>query len=121
VVSNHVLKRLGCVVTVAGDGQEALARLESEEFDIVFMDVRMPVMDGLEATREFRRRELTTGRHTPVIALTAGALVEERESCFVAGMDDYIAKPFTDDALRAVLERYGANSLDASNPRGLAG
>lgn len=106
IVSEHALARLGCNVTVAGDGLQALAALEAGAFDIVMMDVRMPVMDGLEATRELRRREKDQGRRTAVIALTAGALVEERESCFAAGMDDYITKPFSDESLRTVLARW---------------
>ncbi|MDR3688716.1 MAG: ATP-binding protein [Fimbriimonas sp.] len=106
IVSEHALARVGCSVTVVSDGRQALSQMESEDFDIVFMDVRMPVMDGLEATRELRQREGSDARRVPVVALTAGALVEERDSCFAAGMDDYIAKPFTDEALLRVLVRW---------------
>jgi CheY-like chemotaxis protein len=106
IVSERALARLGCEVTVAADGLEALAILDSASFDIIFMDVRMPVLDGLETTREIRKREQVLDRCTPVIALTAGALIQERESCFSAGMDDYVAKPFTHDNLRVILARW---------------
>jgi CheY-like chemotaxis protein len=68
------------------------------------MDVRMPVMDGLEATRELRRRE--GERRTPVVALTAGALRQEQQECFEAGMDDFATKPFTSDSIHGVLTRW---------------
>jgi len=106
MVSTFALERLGCLVMVAGNGVEALESWEKNPCDVVLMDIRMPVLDGLEATREIRRREASLGSRTPVVALTAGALLEERSECFDAGMDDYISKPFTDDVLRDVLSRW---------------
>jgi CheY-like chemotaxis protein len=88
-----LLERRGHVVSVAEDGQLALASLEHETFDVILMDVQMPVMDGLEATREIRQRERLTGGHTPIIAMTAHALKGDRERCLEAGMDGYLAKP----------------------------
>ncbi len=88
-----LLERRGHVVSVAEDGQLALACLEHETFDVILMDVQMPVMDGLEATREIRQRERRTGGHTPIIAMTAHALKGDQERCLEAGMDGYLAKP----------------------------
>jgi len=77
-------------VTVAGNGKEALAVLERQSFDLVFMDVQMPEMDGLEATAAIRDKEKRSGKHLPVIAMTAHAMVGDRERCLAAGMDDYL-------------------------------
>ena len=107
IVSEHFLRRLGCEVTCAIDGQKAVEITRDQKFEVVFMDVRMPVLDGLAATREIRSREAGSGQRLPIIALTAGAMAEERESCFAAGMDDYVSKPFTDDPLRTVLAKWG--------------
>jgi CheY-like chemotaxis protein len=96
-----LLKKHGHQVTVANDGREALAALESEPFDLVLMDVQMPEMDGLEATQVIRAREEETGEHIPVIAMTAHALKGDRERCLSAGMDAYVAKPIR---ARQVLE-----------------
>jgi hypothetical protein len=87
-----LLEKLGFTHRSALDGQEALDILEEEKFDCVFMDIQMPVMDGLEATRQFRERE-GEGEHTPVIAMTAYAMPGDREKCLESGMDDYMTKP----------------------------
>ncbi|MFY0072202.1 response regulator, partial [Acinetobacter baumannii] len=84
----EILTGAGVCVTVAENGAEALRRLDAEEFDCVLMDVQMPVMDGLEATREIRRRERLN--KLPVIAMTAGAMPWEREQTRAAGMDDHV-------------------------------
>lgn len=105
LVSTHALRKLGCEVVQAEDGQKALDALDAGGFDMVLMDVRMPVLDGLEATRLLRRRE-ATGARIPVVALTAGALLHEQQECFEAGMDDFASKPFTADSIRDVLSRW---------------
>ena len=97
----EALRRLGHAVTTASSGQEALALLEARAFDLVLMDVQMPEIDGLEATRRFRAME--RGRHTPVVALTAHSGREERERCVAAGMNDVITKPVTTARLAAVI------------------
>lgn len=105
IVSRHALQKHGCEVATAMDGQEALGFLATHRFDLVLMDVRMPVIDGLEATRRFRTRERGDHR-TPIVALTAGALLEERDECFAAGMDDFATKPFTAEAIEALLTKW---------------
>ena len=99
-----LLASRGHVVAVAEDGQQALACLERETFDVILMDVQMPVMDGLEATREIRRRERLSGAHAPIIAMTAHALKGDRERCLEAGMDGYLAKPVRAKELYETIE-----------------
>jgi signal transduction histidine kinase/CheY-like chemotaxis protein len=104
-----LLEKHGHMVQVAGNGREALAALEHQEFDLVLMDVQMPEMDGLEATAAIRRREQGTSRHLPVLALTAHAMKGDRERCLAAGMDGYLAKPIQErelwQALHALFPR----------------
>ncbi len=88
-----VLSKYGHEVTVANDGQEAVQALEDGSFDVVLMDVQMPVMDGFEATKLIREKEAETGERVPIIAMTAHAMKGDREKCIDAGMDDYVAKP----------------------------
>ncbi|HZV60376.1 MAG TPA: response regulator [Candidatus Eremiobacteraceae bacterium] len=102
----RLLEKRGHTVVVAENGKEALAVLEKQSFDLVFMDVQMPVMDGLQATAAIREREKKTGRHIPVIAMTAHAMVGDRELCIAAGMDNYITKPIMPDELSNILKRY---------------
>jgi signal transduction histidine kinase/CheY-like chemotaxis protein/ligand-binding sensor domain-containing protein len=101
----RTLERMGHQIVVARTGEEALAMLQSEKVDLILMDVQMPEMDGLTATREIRKRELGTQTHLPVIAMTAHAMKGDRESCLDAGMDDYIAKPINREELQQVIER----------------
>ena len=104
-VARAFLEKWGHHVTVAGSGKEALVRIEAETFDVVLMDVQMPEMDGLEATRTLRAREAETGGHVPVIAMTAHAQASDRERCVAAGMDDYVVKPVEPSALSAAIGR----------------
>jgi CheY-like chemotaxis protein len=100
-----LLERRGHTVTVASNGREAIAALESRPFDLVLMDVQMPEMDGLEATAMIRAREKQTGVHVPIVAMTAHALKGDRERCLAAGMDDYVSKPIRVRELLETLER----------------
>jgi len=111
LVARGLLQKLGCRVRVAADGQEALDALAEEDFELVLMDCNMPVMDGYEATRRIRQQP--RWKDLPVIALTANALPDERERCRLAGMDDYLAKPFHRDEMAAMLERWAQPRLDA--------
>ena len=89
----RVLQKQGHSSVVANNGREAIAIWEQQPFDAILMDVMMPEMDGLVATTEIREREKATGKHIPIIAITANAMVGDREKCLAAGMDDYISKP----------------------------
>ena len=93
------LQHQGHRVTVAGSGKEALAALETHSFDIVFMDMHMPEMDGLETTARIRQQEAGTGRRVPIIAMTANAGEDARDQCLRGGMDAYVAKPIQDKEL----------------------
>ncbi len=98
----RLLERLGYRADVAADGVEAIRALERQPYDVVFMDVQMPEMDGLEATRQICER-WPAGRRPRIIAMTANALAEDREACLAAGMDDYLAKPIRVEELVAAL------------------
>jgi CheY-like chemotaxis protein len=104
LVAKGMLGKLGCEVTVAGHGAQALDLLEHNNFDLVLMDCNMPVMDGYEASRQIRR----SGRwpDLPIVALTANAMPEERERCRAAGMSDYLAKPFRREELTTLLDLW---------------
>jgi signal transduction histidine kinase/DNA-binding response OmpR family regulator len=99
----RLLQRQGHSTVIAANGRKALAALEMQEFDLVLMDVQMPEMNGFEATAAIRQEEQTTGRHIPIIAMTAHAMKGDKERCLTAGMDAYVSKPITPDELfRAV-------------------
>lgn len=100
-----LLTRAGMECVTADNGSRAVEAWEREEFDFVVMDVQMPVMDGLTATRIIRERESGTGRHTPIIAITAHAMAEDKDLCLDAGMDDYISKPIEIDRLFYLLSK----------------
>lgn len=102
LLAKTLLRREGCVVQTAADGQEALETMKSARFDLVFMDMRMPRLDGPGAARALRAR----GDQTPIIALTANAFAEDRAACLAAGMDDHLSKPLEADALRSALARW---------------
>ncbi|MEO9221306.1 MAG: response regulator [Mycobacteriaceae bacterium] len=123
LVTEGVLHKLGFTVEIAADGRRALIALDAEEYDVVLMDCHMPEMDGFQATIELRRRESARGesgrgehdcRRTPVIAMTAGVLQEDRARCLAAGMDDFVAKPVDIDLLECALDRQ----IGAWNPTG---
>jgi TMAO reductase system sensor TorS len=113
-VAITMLHGMGCTVELVRDGQEAVKAVAKQDFDVVLMDCLMPKMDGFEAARELRRQEQASGRHVPVIALTANAMRGDREQCLAAGMDDFLSKPFRKDQLRGVIERWlGGNNAPA--------
>jgi CheY-like chemotaxis protein len=103
-VVKHLLEKLGHIVLAVADGQQVLNALERDRFDLVLMDLQMPEMDGLEATRAIRGAEGDSGRHLPIIALTAHALKGDRERCLAAGMDGYVSKPVQTSELLAAIE-----------------
>jgi CheY-like chemotaxis protein len=103
-VAVQFLERAGCACDVASSGSEAIPAVVGGAFDLVFMDCRMPGMDGYEATREIRRLE--TGRRTPIVAMTVEVLKGDRERCLAAGMDNYISKPVRSKDFVRMLRRY---------------
>ncbi len=104
---------LGCNVSIARDGNEALELLQRNKFDIVFMDCQMPFLDGYETTRRYRDLEKREGEvHLPIIALTAYAMEDDRQKCIAAGMDDYLAKPFKLLQLRNMLLKWVGNKVN---------
>src|SRR5579884_129654 len=105
-VALRLLERWGCRTHSVANGKEALAAWERKSFDLILMDVQMPEMDGLEATAAIRQKEQETGRHIPILAMTAHALEGDRERCLAAGMDDYVPKPIDPEGLFAMLTRY---------------
>jgi CheY-like chemotaxis protein len=108
-----LLRNQGHTVTAASNGVEALAAIERESFDAIFMDVQMPHMDGFQVTAELRRRERATGAHVPIVALTAHAMKGDRERCLEAGMDRYVSKPVHSAELIASLSGLPARQLAA--------
>ena len=96
------------VVAQCGDGESAVAAIHSRNPDLVFLDIQMPEMDGFEATAGIRAKEIQSGKHTPVVAMTAHAMKGDRERCLLNGMDDYISKPVDRKELAQVLERQMA-------------
>jgi two-component system, sensor histidine kinase and response regulator len=121
-VAVGMLESLGCATDSAEDGRLAIEAMNTTSYDAVLMDCQMPVMDGLTATGEIRRREQTTGAaRVPVIALTANALQGDRERCLAAGMDDFLSKPFTQQQLATLLRRWLAlRALPESERRDLS-
>jgi two-component system, sensor histidine kinase and response regulator len=107
----EMIRFFGCRVDAAANGLEAIAAYRRTQYDLIFMDGQMPVMDGYEATRRIRRDEAAASaggprRHTAIIALTGHTLAIDRETCLNAGMDDYLAKPFNMQQLKTVLNRW---------------
>ncbi|MBI3697100.1 MAG: response regulator, partial [Acidobacteria bacterium] len=103
-IAARLLRKRGYEVVVASDGKEALAALEKQRFDLVFMDVQMPHMDGFEATAAIREEEKATGAHVRIVAMTAHAMTGDRERCLQAGMDDYVAKPIRAEELYKAID-----------------
>jgi len=105
-VATKVLTSLGVSVELAVNGEEAFACARTEQFDLIFMDCQMPVMDGYAATRAIRDWEKSNGGHTPIIAMTANAMAGDRERCLAAGMDDYLSKPIKRDLIAEKLAQW---------------
>ena len=93
------LKKLVKSIDIANNGKEALDKFGTSRFDIILMDIQMPIMNGIVATKKIREIESSSNSHTPIIAITANALLGDKEECLAAGMDDYISKPFQIEVL----------------------
>jgi CheY-like chemotaxis protein len=106
-VALGILKKLGFHADAVSNGAEALRQLECAEYDLVLMDVQMPVIDGIEATRQIRQvRSVVRDRDVPIIAMTAHAMETDRQLCLDAGMNDYLSKPVSLDAVAGMLLRW---------------
>ena len=105
---SRILQKMGHTVVVANDGAAALLILSQQEFDLVAMDMQMPVMDGIEATQKIRLNELGTARHMPIVAITANAFDDDQRKCFEAGMDGYVVKPVSARAIGDEVSRVMA-------------
>ncbi len=113
VLAVQLLEKRGHTVTIACDDNEAVVATQKEEFDVILMDIQMPEVNGFEATAAIREREASTGRHVPIVALTAYAMKEDRERCLSAGMDAYITKPIRPNELFAAIESVMAKPFPA--------
>lgn len=121
-VAVRFLERMGCKVRVADNGAEGVKAWAEARFDIVLMDLQMPVMDGLTATRRIRELEGGTGRSTPIVALTANAMAGQLERCMEAGMNGFLTKPLEIARLHETLDRYGLGAaLDTGHSLSIAG
>ncbi len=116
-LADHLLRRRGHDVVIARDGREALEALNQGPFDLMFLDIQMPELDGFQVIEELRGREQAAGGHLPVIALTAHSMKGDRERCLQAGMDEYLSKPFRAAELYGVIDRVMAGRPASEPPR----
>ncbi len=105
-----LLKKKGYQVSTVSDGSYALEVMEEQKFDLILMDIQMPIMDGYEATRRIRLKEKETGEHIPIIALTAYAMQGDKKRALESGMDDYMSKPIETDKLFELIEKHLSRS-----------
>jgi CheY-like chemotaxis protein len=110
-LARKLLEKWGHTVLVAANGRKALEAIERNNFDLVIMDVQMPEMNGLEASRQIRAQEKGTGAHLPIIAMTAHAMKGDREQCLAAGMDAYVTKPIDPDLLFRTIEGAASDKV----------
>lgn len=120
LVMKRLLNKRGHRVTMVADGHSAVAAVAAGNFDVILMDVQMPELDGLQATREIRANEAGTGRRIPIVALTAHAMQSDQERCLESGMDAYLTKPINTSELDRLLNAYAAHRVD-SDTADLAG
>jgi CheY-like chemotaxis protein len=105
-VIQDILEMLECEVEIAENGQEAVKMYQKNKYDLILMDIQMPILDGYSATKEIRDFEKLEGLYTPIVALTANALVGDKEKCLGAGMDDYISKPIEFSKIEEILDKH---------------
>jgi CheY-like chemotaxis protein/HPt (histidine-containing phosphotransfer) domain-containing protein len=114
-VAARFLERLGCTVQIASNGEEGVRAYRDGEFDIVFMDQQMPVMDGMTATRQIRALEAAGRARTPIVALTANAMMGQLDRCLAADMDAFLTKPLQSAQLQEVLDRFATSAMSSRN------
>ena len=123
LIARKTLEKMGHTVTIANNGLEEVRMFSEGDFDLILTDVEMPIMDGFEAARRIRSREISPGHHIPIVAMTAYAMKEDREKCLEAGMDGYLSKPVKPDELYAVLKElfpHGKGQASAPVPAPVA-
>ena len=108
-----LLEKLGCNVEIVSNGKEAVEAAHTNKYNMIFMDWQMPEMDGLEATKSIRQDEFSSGKHIPIIAMTANAMQGDKDTCLSAGMDGYMSKPFKLDDLRNIITQYGLQDSES--------
>jgi CheY-like chemotaxis protein len=109
-----MLRKLGYSAHAVANGREALVALSGPtSYDLVLMDCQMPEMDGYQTTQAIRKQEQNTGKHIPIVALTANALKDDEQKCLMSGMDDYLSKPIRKSALAEVIHRWVSTAKDA--------
>jgi two-component system, sensor histidine kinase and response regulator len=121
LLASRLMAALGFEVVTAANGALAIEAIGRQAFDVILMDCQMPVMDGYDATLAIRRLESRAGKRTPVIAVTAYALDGDREKCLAAGMDDFLAKPYSLSDLRRKLKRWVRPASQATSALNLSG
>jgi CheY-like chemotaxis protein len=119
LVMTRLLRKRGHQVTVVSDGRSAVEEVSRHDFDVVFMDVQMPVLDGLQATGEIRDIEARTHRRVPIVALTAHAMQGDKQQCLDAGMDDYLTKPISPAELDRILGLHTRTEVAAAVANGM--
>jgi CheY-like chemotaxis protein/HPt (histidine-containing phosphotransfer) domain-containing protein len=120
-VARRLFEQMGYHIDIAGDGVEAIEAIRQHPYDMIFMDVQMPEMNGLEATQRVREIEKESGKSASIIiAMTASAMAGDREKCIQAGMDDYLSKPVRPEAVQVAIERWGPLARKA-HPKPVAG
>jgi signal transduction histidine kinase/CheY-like chemotaxis protein len=119
-IADTILESFGCQTRSVEDGYRALDILAQQNFDLILMDCHMPKLDGYATTIAIRQREMTSGQHTPIVALTANAMASERAHCLEIGMDDYLSKPFTPEQLYDLLQQWLPRQTDRESPLEMA-
>ena len=105
-VALNMLKKIGHRIDVANNGKEAVSAFQKKKFDLIFMDIQMPEMDGMEATAAIRALESKSETHTPIVAVTANAIKGDRERFLAAAMDDYVSKPIKKKVITGILAKF---------------
>jgi CheY-like chemotaxis protein len=108
-VATLMLRSAGCTVVIAGDGREALSLWGEQDFDLIFMDIEMPELGGIETTKAIREQEKDTGKHVPIIAMTAHAITGDKELFLSEGMDGYLSKPVNRQALYETIDKFAGH------------
>lgn len=109
LMARYLLESMGCEVELVSNGQEAMEKAANDQYDVIFMDCEMPVVDGYQATRAIKLHEQTsnsTHKHTPIIALTAKVFSQDRQKCLDAGMDDYLPKPIRRESVTEMIDKW---------------